>query len=60
MKKLKPVQHGLLFLMKVTLIHILLTSFSIMMAYAVDSWGQRYWIGRSPLKLKIPKYRMCF
>lgn len=40
MNKPKPVQKGLLFLMRVTLIQIIISSFSIAMAYAVDSMGQ--------------------
>jgi TonB-linked SusC/RagA family outer membrane protein len=40
MNKPKPVQETLLFLMRVTLIHILLTTFSMAFAYAVDTMGQ--------------------
>ena len=40
MNKPKPIQHGLLFLMKVTLIQLLISSFSMAMAYAVDGYGQ--------------------
>ncbi len=40
MNKPKPIQHGLLFLMKVTLIHLVVSLFSIAMAYAIDSAGQ--------------------
>jgi TonB-linked SusC/RagA family outer membrane protein len=40
MNKPKPVQQGLLFLMRVTLIQMLITSFSMVMAYAVPTMGQ--------------------
>lgn len=40
MNKPKPIQHGLLFLMKVTLIQLVVSFFSIAMAYAIDSAGQ--------------------
>lgn len=40
MNKPKPIQHGLLFLMKVTLIHLVFSFFSIAMVYAIDSAGQ--------------------
>jgi len=38
--KPKPIRNALLFFMKITLIHMLITSVSIMMGYAVDSSGQ--------------------
>jgi TonB-linked SusC/RagA family outer membrane protein len=41
MNKPKPVQETLLFLMRVTLIHILLTTFSVAFVYAVDTMGQK-------------------
>lgn len=40
MNKSEPIQYGLSFLMKVMLGHILITSMTIVMAYAVDSLGQ--------------------
>ena len=40
MIKPKPVKNGLLFLMRVTLIHILISSFTIAMAHAVPGFGQ--------------------
>jgi TonB-linked SusC/RagA family outer membrane protein len=40
MNKPKPIQETLLFLMKITLFHIILTSFSIVFAHAVDTMGQ--------------------
>lgn len=40
MNKPRPVQKGLLFLMRVTLIQILILSFSMIMAHATDSMGQ--------------------
>lgn len=38
--KSKPIRNALLFFMKVTLINILITSVSVMMAYAIDTNGQ--------------------
>ena len=38
--KPKPIRNALLFFMKITLIHMMITSVSIMMGYAVDSSGQ--------------------
>jgi hypothetical protein len=38
--KPNPIRNALLFFMKITLIHMLITSVSIMMGYAVDSSGQ--------------------
>ena len=38
--KSKPIRNALLFFMKVTLINILITSVSLMMAYATDTNGQ--------------------
>ncbi|HEX6892580.1 MAG TPA: STN domain-containing protein, partial [Chryseolinea sp.] len=38
--KPKPIRNALLFFMKITLVHMLITSVSIMMGYAVDSSGQ--------------------
>jgi len=40
MNKPRPIQHGLLLLMRVTLVNILITSFTVVMAYAVDSKAQ--------------------
>ena len=40
MNKLKPVQQGLLFLMRVTLIQMLITSLTMALAYAVPTMGQ--------------------
>lgn len=40
MNKLRPIQHGVLILMRVTLVNILITSFTVVMAYAVDSKAQ--------------------
>src|SRR5688572_10977002 len=40
MNKPKPIQETLLFLMRITLLHIVLTSFSIAFANAVDTMGQ--------------------
>lgn len=40
MNKPNPNQETLLFLMRITLLHIILTSFSIVFAYAVDTMGQ--------------------
>src|SRR5688572_9130643 len=40
MNKPKPIQETLLFLMRITLLHIILTSFSITFANAVDTMGQ--------------------
>jgi TonB-dependent starch-binding outer membrane protein SusC len=40
MHKPKPIQYGLLFYMKVTLIHSLIVSLSAIMAHAIDSSGQ--------------------
>lgn len=40
MNKSRPIQYGLTFLMKVTLTQILITSMTIVMAHAVNSWGQ--------------------
>jgi TonB-linked SusC/RagA family outer membrane protein len=40
MNKPKPIQYGLLFYMKVTLIHSLIVSLSAIMAHAIDSSGQ--------------------
>lgn len=40
MNKPKPIQHGLLFLMKVTLIYLVASFFSVAMAYPFDSAGQ--------------------
>src|SRR5690606_8196222 len=40
MNKPKPVQHVLVFFMRVTLIHILISSASIVLGYAIDSSGQ--------------------
>src|SRR6478609_3730652 len=41
MKKLKPFQGGLLFIMKVTVIQIFIAITSVAMAYAIDSSGQK-------------------
>ncbi len=41
MKKLKPFQGGLLFIMKVTVIQIFIAITTVAMAYAIDSSGQR-------------------
>ncbi len=38
--KPKPIRNALLFFMKITLIHMLMTSVSVMMVYAVDTSGQ--------------------
>ena len=38
--KPKPIRNALLFFMKITLIHMLITSVSVMMGYAVDTSGQ--------------------
>src|SRR5688572_20049420 len=38
--KSKPIRNALLFFMKVTLINMLITSVSVMMAYAIDTNGQ--------------------
>ncbi|HTF18484.1 MAG TPA: TonB-dependent receptor [Chryseolinea sp.] len=38
--KSKPIRNALLFFMKVTLINLLITSVSVMMAYAIDTNGQ--------------------
>jgi len=38
--KSKPIRNALLFFMKITLINILITSVSVMMAYATDTSGQ--------------------
>ncbi|HYF68118.1 MAG TPA: TonB-dependent receptor [Ohtaekwangia sp.] len=40
MNKPKPVQHVLVFFMRVTLVHILISSVSIVFGYAIDSSGQ--------------------
>lgn len=40
MNKPKPIQETLLFLMRVTLIHMILTSITAVFVYAVDSMGQ--------------------
>ena len=36
----KPIRNALLFFMKISLIHLLITSATIMMVYAVDTSGQ--------------------
>ncbi len=41
MKKLKPFQGGLLFIMKVTVIQMFIAITSVAMAYAIDSSGQK-------------------
>lgn len=38
--KPKPIRNALLFFMKITLIHMLITSVSVLMGYAVDTSGQ--------------------
>src|SRR5688572_26441635 len=38
--KPNPIRNALLFFMKITLIHMLITSVTVMMGYAVDSSGQ--------------------
>ncbi len=38
--KPKPIRNALLFFMKITLVHMLITSVSVMMGYAVDTSGQ--------------------
>jgi hypothetical protein len=40
MNKPKPIQHRLLFLMRVTLIHLLMSTFSMAMVYAIEAGGQ--------------------
>src|SRR3954471_21139262 len=40
MNKTKPIQHGLLFLMKVTLVHIFFSSFSFVMAAPLVTLSQ--------------------
>ena len=40
MNKPKPIQYGLLFVMRVTLLHILITTATMVMAYAIDSDAQ--------------------